>query len=654
MIISSIEIKGWRSYSDEDGIKLDDLKQFNLIIGPNNSGKSNLQKFFRKLVEVNKMMSYSGTLAEIMIENYTDNEDEGRGNLNEQDFWNNDNPKYDAIIHIRIVKAEGEDNPIKGVLFNQLGEFSIKASAFQDKNKPYWSQNIWQASIYPLLLLEKQLREVFLKSGAGFKWMKGQLPYNEIEFVGTEVENSIRPPAYENIRLFLKSFLFVDPIRHHSELKEENERAFDGSTVIDNLYRLSNDKDNRNEWKKIATSMKGWLREILREEVLNIFFVERELTFEVKRRNDPKDQFFTHLGTGVLQAILLLCYLYERKNDNLFVFLDEPENNLHTGATCRLVEILQREFSQHQFFICTHSPALMDMVDSNWTVFQTTFKPETGTTFTPCPTLISKHRVLDDLGIRASQILQSNFVIWVEGPSDRIYIRRWIELRSNGSLKEGMHFSFLFYGGAVLRHFGFADYSLDDLNEIKELADGDLISFFSTSRYAAIITDSDKADESQADKPMVKALENSLNADQGLSESILLWVTDGREIENYVPVRLWQMLDSEKAKGLKRTRAKDTNGNDIQLEFSLDNKFSVGRFDDFANRLAGAYRSKGGKVNEKRVIEKLKHFHDSQKVNLAEFFASAWEAGDFENSVGLNVKMDLLISKIRAANGLPQ
>ena len=32
--------------------------------------------------------------------------------------------------------------------------------------------------------------------------------------------------------------------------------------------------------------------------------------------------------------------------------------------------------------------------------------------------------VLSNLGIRASELLQSNGVIWVEGPSDRVYIKR--------------------------------------------------------------------------------------------------------------------------------------------------------------------------------------------------------------------------------------
>lgn len=40
----------------------------------------------------------------------------------------------------------------------------------------------------------------------------------------------------------------------------------------------------------------------------------------------------------------------------------------------------------------------------------------------------SKSELLNDLDIRASDLLQSNGIVWVEGPSDRVYVKRWIEL----------------------------------------------------------------------------------------------------------------------------------------------------------------------------------------------------------------------------------
>ena len=72
-------------------------------------------------------------------------------------------------------------------------------------------------------------------------------------------------------------------------------------------------------------------------------------------------------------------------------------------------------------------------------------------------TYVDNSGVLDDLDVRASDILLANSVIWVEGPSDRLYINRWIELWENGALKEGIHYQCMFYAGRLLAHISAED-----------------------------------------------------------------------------------------------------------------------------------------------------------------------------------------------------
>lgn len=92
---------------------------------------------------------------------------------------------------------------------------------------------------------------------------------------------------------------------------------------------------------------------------------------------------------------------------------------------------------------------------------------------------ISKTHVLEDLDVRASDIFQSNGIIWVEGPSDRVYIKRWLEIWGDKELIEGSDYQFLYYGGRLLSHY-----------TTKETED--LINILSTNRNAAIVIDSDK------------------------------------------------------------------------------------------------------------------------------------------------------------------
>jgi hypothetical protein len=87
---------------------------------------------------------------------------------------------------------------------------------------------------------------------------------------------------------------------------------------------------------------------------------------------------------------------------------------------------------------------------------------------------------LGDLGYRAADILQSNCVIWVERPSDRLYIRRWIELIDE-SLVENLHYSIMFYGGKLLNHLAISDDAVSEFIKLRLL-----------NRHSGIVMDSDR------------------------------------------------------------------------------------------------------------------------------------------------------------------
>ncbi|BCH07707.1 hypothetical protein MesoLj131c_19650 [Mesorhizobium sp. 131-3-5] len=139
--------------------------------------------------------------------------------------------------------------------------------------------------------------------------------------------------------------------------------------------------------------------------------------------------------------------------------------------------------------------------------------------------------ILDDLDIRASDILQANGVIWVEGPSDRIYLNKWIELLSDDELKEGVHYSIMFYGGKLLSHLHAM--APEDANK--------LISLLALNRNAAILMDSDRHFGKPADgkkparKPRMKLNDTKTRLKDELSAmGGYVWITEGREVENYL------------------------------------------------------------------------------------------------------------------------
>jgi hypothetical protein len=105
--------------------------------------------------------------------------------------------------------------------------------------------------------------------------------------------------------------------------------------------------------------------------------------------------------------------------------------------------------TKHQFYISTHSPTVIDAVPC---AIHRVQKSEGETVVTSVNLASKRHAAVSELGHRPSDLVQTNFIIWVEGPSDKIYLQRWIKSIDNEFI-EGIDFSILFYGGAFERIF---------------------------------------------------------------------------------------------------------------------------------------------------------------------------------------------------------
>ena len=132
---------------------------------------------------------------------------------------------------------------------------------------------------------------------------------------------------------------------------------------------------------------------------------------------------------------------------------------------------------------------------------------------------IDKVEILNDLDVKASDLLQSNGIIWVEGPSDRVYIKKWLEIICSNKYVEGIDYQFMYYGGRLLSHYS---------TEQEE----DLISILLTNRNAAIVMDSDKRNRHSKINSTKQRIIREFE-DHGM----FAWVTKGKEIENYLSAR---------------------------------------------------------------------------------------------------------------------
>lgn len=239
-------------------------------------------------------------------------------------------------------------------------------------------------------------------------------------------------------------------------------------------------------------------------------------------------------GSGLKTVLLVLLNLLtvpmiERKKPSDYVFLfEELENNLHPALQRRLLKYIEY-FSINNdcyFFITTHSNVCLDVFASskNSTITRVIHDGQKAKT-TYIGSFFDKIDVIHDIGAKASDLLQSNGIVWLEGPSDRIYFNKWVELVSEGKLKEGIDYQCAFYGGALLaRHTAVdPDASLDDK-----------VNILRVNHNAVVVCDGDrtaKDGKGSRIKGRVAILKKQI---EGINKGHI-WITDAKEIESYIP-----------------------------------------------------------------------------------------------------------------------
>lgn len=234
-------------------------------------------------------------------------------------------------------------------------------------------------------------------------------------------------------------------------------------------------------------------------------------------------------GSGLKTIIQALCFIHllpvvAKKNAQECIFaFEELENNLHPALQRRLLTYIATQARENNFivFLTTHSNVAIDIFNtqSDAQIIHVTHDGETASCRT-VKAFVEHSGVLDDLDVRASDLLQSNGIIWVEGPSDRVYLNRWIDLWSNGTLVEGNHYQCVFYGGRLLAHL--SGQASDD--------EGDEgVSILKVNRNAIVVIDSDKRARATPINATKKRVIDEIEGVGGMS-----WVTHGREVENYI------------------------------------------------------------------------------------------------------------------------
>ncbi len=479
--INKIIFENYKCFKNR--ICIDEIKPINIIIGRNNIGKSSLLDIIEFINDPEKHWKNSKT--RIFLE------------------------KCLQDSEIKRIFSESHSGGIIGKNFYEFGKTFIgKPFAYEIKCKKY-SESF---SIDKTYINELQIEELYDSKFDSFWSLLANAQPNECKIIK---------------RIFAERNVVPE--------KENGSMTVDGNgsgitTIISNY--LNKAKYNENKVKKDLLKN---LNKIMGKDAT---FIEITTQQVEETDGDIKWEIFLHeeekgrvalsrSGSGLKTILMILVYTIlfpdvEKKELKDYIFLfEELENNLHPALERRLLRYLEEISAKGAtIFLTTHSSTTLDCFQNSSDVqIYHLAKIEDGMQLTKMSNLLGKRNCLDDLGIKASEILQSNGIIWVEGPSDRIYINKWIELWSGGKFREGLDYQCVFYGGRLL-----ANITFDEEN------DDEIFKLFNVNRNSVMLIDSDKTYISKPINNTKKRIRLEYEANNQFC-----WITQGKEIENYVP-----------------------------------------------------------------------------------------------------------------------
>ncbi|MGC3948012.1 MAG: AAA family ATPase [Chryseolinea sp.] len=243
--------------------------------------------------------------------------------------------------------------------------------------------------------------------------------------------------------------------------------VFTGEDLYDRIFKLRNSVA---ETRQRLLDFETFLSEN--------FFESKSVSINSLKKDNIEDVFIKigespefpiqHLGDGIQALIILLFPLFEKRKENHLVFIEEPELYLHPAYQRLFVQIL-RKFDNTQAFLASHSNHILELCQEYPNVIAL-FKLEKSVVNNADKFMLSSFpavsiEILNSLGVRNSSVFLANCTIWVEGISDRLYYRRYLEIFINNNplkyanlvaLKEDLHFAFVEYAGDNVTHWDFS------------------------------------------------------------------------------------------------------------------------------------------------------------------------------------------------------
>ena len=437
---------------------LEGLSLVNIFVGSNNSGKS---RFLREIAKINKFefhQNIPNTKEYIMLIN----------NLSKELHEIKTNEDFITINEIEI-KDFGKFKPT---------HFSVISKDFYLENEEELNSNF-----KALLIALKSNNFVDVTSYSG-KGSRASFDTALKFFVSSRIDkiNDILNFEYEHVdygRYYIpilrslnnfqleigksnKDEDFIDFLKSRTySVYKFNTSQIDIVTGQDFYTRVRDMLlGEEHERLKIAQFEHFLGEEIFHEKIILIPKSKHDV-LNVKIGN-AKDRPIFDLGDGIQSLIILTLQMFIE--DNALFFIEEPELHLHPGMQRKLLELIlnSKTFKDknHQYFFTTHSNHFLDLTLDYQQISIYKFNSSNDDIKIVEQVNSGDENILQELGVKNSSVFLTNATIWVEGITDRLYIRKFLELyqlNKDIKIQEDLDYSFVEYGGNNITHWSFLD-----------------------------------------------------------------------------------------------------------------------------------------------------------------------------------------------------
>jgi len=525
------------------------FSSINIIVGANNSGKS---RFIRNLMNFANFSAVDDLLKiRKLIPIYNIEVDQTNQKIDEKIHFNQhkaDSTYYSGRNpHKEYIKTL-KDNKLNNLQITSLNNFLTVVN--ENISKIQSLKHLGIENDY--LLNFNEIDDCFLKQ------------YNDFKNYYIPTLRSAHSLFHFNLELNkyskIENDVFLQTLNNYYKLDKIDVEVFTGIHLYKEILNARNSKrEIRQSFEKFESFIGKYffdnkkidiVAEFNKDESLLGNNITENISVYIEGEKDSKKLY--DLGDGI-QALIILMYKIFMAENNSFIYIDEPELNLHPGMQrLFLDQITSNKVLRDKkitYIITTHSNHFLDLTIEKDCVSIYSFSSKNiinqEKQFVIKNVNRGDNKLLQDLGVNNSSVFMANCSIWVEGISDRNYIKAFLKSYRDFlykddpkkfiNLKEDIDFAFFEYAGSNIDHYIFEneiEIKQENLviNDIKALA---------LSNRIFLLADSDAVIKTKSKQKFerLKKLE-SIKSDNFKPK--IIW--DVREIENLLTNEIWEKV----------------------------------------------------------------------------------------------------------------